>query len=871
MTKEIMFKTMKKVSVYLLLAMLLLSSILSASPASADNSDWKFCVNESNLCSFEGTKEVRYGTDGSYHNGIFTNSVLCNNAAFGDPAPGRAKQCYIRDVLPEGAPRTTAVVSGANKVVTVSFNVYEAQTNTDDALKASITLKRSGASEYLPLGANEHIAFSSTDSTATLIVNLDNALSGNTNSIQIAPGAFKNKSNVPYSAPINIDNIVGADITPPAFVGAESGNQGGDVSLNFDEGIIIDAPEGINQNEFLKSKISVSTDGVNFVPFLLERSNAWQSNSRQIYLQYYDRKIILGTNTIIKIASGTIKDAAGNLNGEMNLHVSPPVIQSTEIAKDSGNHKVVITFNENISDNTNGNLKNSIYLVRATDSSWINLVNDDRVDIDSGKLIIQFKRALSGTNQIFINGQALKNSYGNVQGDSSLTSLIKANGEGDTTVAKYVYSRFLNSYQDLQIVFDKDVHNAFDDDASFLQNVNWDFPGNYSYNGLPSDTTLSFEGHIATIHFAKPLTGNQYYFRFNPNNCNCYFFKDTAGNKVDNNIEIGSFYPQDPNKEFSVRSNKYFSHDGRWMSLQFDSRTGIVDQTLDEKGLSHLKEKITISLNNDGKYEALKERDVVSIVGNRINIIFHDGIKDYSVKVKIDAGVIGDLYDIQRNRAVDELVVSTPSEITGYVFSDAASEFVFVDNDKWRNNVKNVTISDENLEVYRQLTNAEYKLTEGKLVINDGVFQKGHYYLIEVDAEGYNTRRFNGRANKSSEIFYMTAPVVTAENGITARINLFNHAKANGNNNGSIGTQAVVFELFNGSTPVSIVSSNLKVDTGTYSANFNVSDAAGYTVKAFVVSKYSADSTNIGLNLATVMTQLELDQAMMNADYNNVD
>ncbi|MNI72745.1 hypothetical protein D3C73_1287040 [compost metagenome] len=122
----------------------------------------------------------------------------------------------------------------------------------------------------------------------------------------------------------------------------------------------------------------------------------------------------------------------------------------------------------------------------------------------------------------------------------------------------------------------------------------------------------------------------------------------------------------------------------------------------------------------------------------------------------------------------------------------------------------------------------------------------------------------------------MTAPVVTAENGITAKINLFNNAIGFGNSraresdsDSSTGTQTVIFELFHGDIPVSIVAAALKVDTGTYSANFNVSDPAGYTVKAFVVSKYSNNITSLGLNLATVKTQLELDQAMMNANNNN--
>lgn len=114
----------------------------------------------------------------------------------------------------------------------------------------------------------------------------------------------------------------------------------------------------------------------------------------------------------------------------------------------------------------------------------------------------------------------------------------------------------------------------------------------------------------------------------------------------------------------------------------------------------------------------------------------------------------------------------------------------------------------------------------------------------------------------------MTAPVVTSDNGITATIRLFNNAydeEVNGN-------QIIIFELFSGTAPVSIVAANLKLNTGTYSANFNVGDAAvnpNYTVKAYVVSRYGNDPANLGLNLATVKTPLELDLAILAATQNN--
>ncbi len=63
-------------------------------------STWTFCANEGDQCSFTGTKEVRYGANGSYSSIIFTNGTPCTNAVFGDPLYGTVKQCYYQDTNP---------------------------------------------------------------------------------------------------------------------------------------------------------------------------------------------------------------------------------------------------------------------------------------------------------------------------------------------------------------------------------------------------------------------------------------------------------------------------------------------------------------------------------------------------------------------------------------------------------------------------------------------------------------------------------------------------------------------------------------------------------------------------------------------------
>ncbi|WP_053371855.1 hemoblobin-interacting domain-containing protein [Paenibacillus sp. FJAT-27812] len=861
----------KRASISLLVAIMALSSFLFVSPASADNGDWVFCANENSNCAFSGTKEVRFGTNNSYDYRQITNGFNCTVASWGsDPAPNQGKQCYTRDVLAEGTPRLTVDVSDHNKKMTITFSEDFAQAGTQEALKDAITLERSETSGYLPLAASDSISFSSSESGTSLVLTLGTALTGNANAIKIAPGAFVDIDEVPYSLDLEVRNIAARDLIAPAFIGAVIYGSGSQLHLKFDKDFTINAPAGADQNQInalLKSKISVATDGEHFAPILGEDHEVRQDASRQIYMRYAnDMKIVLGTQTVIKIAADTLKNAEGSLNEEMLLHVSPLVIQSAVISGD--NHDVTISFYDDIFDNTDENLINNIYLIKDGSQQDKQLVEGDSVAVVSGKLQIHFKEALSGaSNYIYIDGGALKDRYGNIQNERAVTAPIQANVGGvdpfpaDTTAPVYQYSYFSNAFQDLNIVFNEDVQNAKETEAAFLQGI-YRYGSDWGWGyGLPQGTTLTFSGSVATIHFAAPLTGYQYYFQFNAN-----MFKDTAGNRINNAINTN--WLSTGSNELSY-SNGRFSYNGRWLSIQFNADTDIVDQTVVD-GVSRLKESISYSLDHGATYKALDELDVVSVYGRNINILFHDAIKAGSIKVKIAEQVISDQYDTKRNKAAEvELAYNTP-EITGYMLSNTASEFIFTDNALWRNQVKTVILYDGKIGIGRQLNSSEYQLSEGKITIAKGVFQEGQYYEILVNAEGYSTKYFDGRAYKSSELFYMTAPVVTTENGITAKINLLNHAYQDE----FTGNQTVVFELFNGTTPVSIVAANLKLGTGTYSANFNVSDAAtnpNYTVKAYVVSKYSSDPADVGLNLASVKTQSEFDLALMNMGNNNIE
>ncbi len=268
-------------------------------------------------------------------------------------------------------------------------------------------------------------------------------------------------SSFSFSSPASAN--VQPDLTPAVYTGSSS-NNGNDVYLNFDEAISINNEGTLTANGdtvtaavYLRSHMSIATDGVNFVPITeqidVQPPGEGNAGSTQIYLSANnDMKVILGTNTLIKIANDTLKDAAGNLNAEMILHVTPPVIQTAAISSDY--HDVTITFQEDVVDNTYGRgtisyLSDYIRLLKAgANTTWNGataLTPDDTASVVDGKLVIHFATALSGaTNQIKINGGALKDSYGNVLNDDTLTPLIQGEaGTGDTKAPQYVKCLFI--------------------------------------------------------------------------------------------------------------------------------------------------------------------------------------------------------------------------------------------------------------------------------------------------------------------------------------------------------------------------------------------------------------------------------------------
>ena len=59
----------------------------------ATTASWTDCAGEGSTCSFQGTRQVRYGANGVYTVKAATGSISCDNATFGDPLYGTVKSC----------------------------------------------------------------------------------------------------------------------------------------------------------------------------------------------------------------------------------------------------------------------------------------------------------------------------------------------------------------------------------------------------------------------------------------------------------------------------------------------------------------------------------------------------------------------------------------------------------------------------------------------------------------------------------------------------------------------------------------------------------------------------------------------------------
>jgi cold shock CspA family protein len=72
----------------------------ASTAAASTTTTWTMCATEGQTCSFTGTKEVRYGINGTYVYRTVTGGTACTNTAFGgDPVPWVVKRCELAQTI----------------------------------------------------------------------------------------------------------------------------------------------------------------------------------------------------------------------------------------------------------------------------------------------------------------------------------------------------------------------------------------------------------------------------------------------------------------------------------------------------------------------------------------------------------------------------------------------------------------------------------------------------------------------------------------------------------------------------------------------------------------------------------------------------
>jgi Putative Ig domain len=94
-------------------AAIVVGSLFMIKPAAAQTtSTWTTCAQESQLCSFSGTRNVRYGANGTWvvrQVAASGGGAMCTNGVFGDPTPGHVKACQLESAV---APAPSPTPSG---------------------------------------------------------------------------------------------------------------------------------------------------------------------------------------------------------------------------------------------------------------------------------------------------------------------------------------------------------------------------------------------------------------------------------------------------------------------------------------------------------------------------------------------------------------------------------------------------------------------------------------------------------------------------------------------------------------------------------------------------------------------------------------
>lgn len=780
-----------------------------------------------------------------------TSDQVCGSIAAQDlTVPNVVSTAISGDLKNVTLTLDTTVQTATYSVTSVTYNVdlYEyvkIKTTYDD-------------SDYMRLSNDDTISISGNQ----MVIAFAAPLSGY-KSIQVLNGAVKGANS-------NVNDTMYADLNTEVITYSDYYlyNYNSDLGITFSQSVVNNMSD-----DALKAAITISKDdgaytalglndkadvNKNLQPFSINRIGNGSFN-----LHFFTP--LAPGRYKVKIAANALKSSIGLVAGELTTEsivardITAPVYQSSEVSAD---HKVVtLTFDKTLVNNVTQScpyywciqsLSDYIYIEKSENGYFQQLrYIGGTVELLNNKMVVTLNTPLTGTsNKIAINPGALRDELGNVLNTGVVTKFIDV---ATTAPPRYLHSSIDNLNHDWTLFFDKNVkiNTASVDDLKAAIKL--------SIHGveksIDSSTTVTFIDNKLVLHFAAPLVDNNIEIHIAANVVTDTFNSNALTDPIKTEqLTPHNMYPPEFSEAYLITSHT--------VELYFysNNETDLVDNTVDTAG-SHLKEYVTYSTDKGATFLPLQPDDEVTISNGSLYVYF-DHIIQGNLQIKIAGNTLKETYGNVLTTSVitgdiDTKYTNYAPRLKGSFFSDVPSVLTFEDNAIWRSKIQKVVLS-ENASNWseRILSPDQYTISAGKLTILPGVLEQEVYYRVIVYADGFNNRYTDYMtAIRSQDSYYITPVKMEIANGITAKVRI-----AENQSNGHL---HVIFQLMNDQLPVSIVAAESDYfQSGTFTANFNVADAATnpkYKVRAFIVSEYSNSPLSVGVNLATSITDSEYD------------
>ncbi|NLY28530.1 MAG: calcium-binding protein, partial [Alcaligenaceae bacterium] len=192
----------------------------------------------------------------------------------------------------------SAVISGENKVVTLTYN-KSLVSNVPD-LKAAVTFSANGKT-FSALGTNDTVTIDGDK----LVVTFETALTGGTNAIKVAANSLKDAYGNIQAQDATAADVEAPDIIAPTLASTAVSGDNKIITLTYSENLV----SNVNDATALKAAVQFATDGTTFNALGANDTVAIDGNKLVVTVE----AALTGTSNVIQVAAATLKDGSGNI------------------------------------------------------------------------------------------------------------------------------------------------------------------------------------------------------------------------------------------------------------------------------------------------------------------------------------------------------------------------------------------------------------------------------------------------------------------------------------------------------------------------------------------------------------------------------